>query len=96
MYQKGTLTLTNNTTIRGGRIYLESNAKLHLLKSVTERIGSFVHMMVVFIGNQAEYGGAVYIADETNSGACRNGQECPLQTLIIDKISSEIHNFVDC
>ena len=95
VYQKGTLTFTKNTAIRGGGIYLESNAKFHLLKSVTETIGSFIHIMAIFTGNQAEYGGAVYVADETNSGDCKNSQECSFQTLIIDQLIGENHNFVN-
>ena len=95
VYQQGTLVFTNNSAIKGGGIYLESNAKLHLLKSLTERIGGFIHVMVIFTANYAEYGGAVYVADETNSDACRNAQECPIQTLIIDQIIGENHNFVN-
>ena len=46
--------------------------------------------MVTFSANHAEYGGAVYVSDETNSNACRNAQECPIQTLNLDQIKQEI------
>lgn len=46
--------------------------------------------MVTFSANHAKYGGAVYVSDETNSNACRNAQECPIQTLNLDQIKQEI------
>ena len=48
-----------------------------------------------FTGNHAIYGGAVYVADNTNSGDCKPAQECPLQTLVTDSTYGENRNFLN-
>ena len=97
VYQQGKLTLQDNIANKGGGLYLEASAKLYLTKSVSELLtfDSSIHTMVLFAGNRAAYGGAVYIADGTNSGACKNAQECPLQTVISDPADVRNRNFVN-
>ena len=95
IYYMGTLALLNNTADEGGGMYLESNARLYLIKSLTEHIGGLIHIMVTFSGNHAHYGGAMYIADDTNTGACTHPRECPIQTLVIDLVVGENVNFVN-
>ena len=38
---------------------------------------------MIFSSNQASYGGAVYVADDTNAGACSPNIECFIQTLAL-------------
>ena len=57
----------NNAGFAGGGICLEQNSRLYVLM-VSEGIGK-VDVMI-FTGNSADYGGALYVADETNSGTC--------------------------
>ena len=94
VYQQGILTLHYNTADRGGGLYLETTAKLYLSKSVPElaTFNSTIHTMVLFAGNQATYGGAVYAADGSN---CKNAQECPLQTVITDPAEGRSRNLIN-
>ena len=57
----------NSANFTGGGIYLEQNSKLYVL-TVSGNIGKVD--VIKFRGNSADYGGAVYVADETNSGTC--------------------------
>ena len=42
------------------------------------------HMHVLILsGNYANYGGAIYVADNTNSGACSPANECFIQTFTL-------------
>ena len=97
VYQQGMLTLHNNIADKGGGVYLESNARLYLSKSVPELsiFNSTIHTIVQFTGNHAIYGGAMYVADNTNSGDCKPAQECPLQTLVTDSTYGENRNFLN-
>ena len=97
VYQQGMLTLHNNIADKGGGVYLESNARLYLSKSVPELsiFNSTIHTIMQFTGIHAIYGGAVYVADNTNSGDCKPAQECPLQMLVTDSTYGENHNFLN-
>ena len=37
--------------------------------------------LLIFILNHANFGGAIYVADDANSGACLPDNECFIQTL---------------
>ena len=78
--EEGTLLFKNNNAENGSGLCLEVNAKLYLLKTAQE---IYNKSSVIFTGNQANYGGAVYVADDTNSGACLPNTECFIQTLAI-------------
>ena len=78
VYQPGTLQLINNNAEFGGGMYLEVNSKLYVIKH--KRAISRIYLMS-FTGNSASYGGAVYVADDTNSGACSPDNECFIQIL---------------
>ena len=52
----------------GGGLSLEANAKFYILKYNTS-YGEHANT-TIFTGNSAEYGGAVYVDDDTNSGTC--------------------------
>ena len=80
VYQPGSLQLNNNNAEFGGGMYLEFNSKLYVIKH--KRAISRIYFMN-FTGNNASYGGAVYVADDTNSGACLPDNECFIQTLAL-------------
>ena len=80
VYQPGTLQFINKIAENGSGLYLEVNAKLYVLKS--RRSCSYEYMLILY-GNHAKYNGALYIADDTNSGSCTCDNECFIQTLAI-------------
>ena len=68
---------TNTATAEGGGVYLQQNSKLYLFKKDIEypmsrpRDQLFVKLMIN--NNSARYGGGIFVADDTESGACRGG-----------------------
>ena len=61
--------INNRAAWVGGGICLENNAKIKVLN--LEKGGVLVKVYTVeFYGNLAEYGGALYVADNTTSGTC--------------------------
>ena len=81
VYQPWTLQFINNGAKNGSGLYLEANAKLHVLKPTY-----FEHNILMFQDNHANYGGAIYVADDTNAGACSPDNECFIQTLALYQI----------
>ena len=81
VYQQGTLQFINNSAINGSGLYLEISPKLYLLKDTFEGVYSNRLFKLIFTDNQANYGGAMYLADNTNSGTCSPNIECFIQTL---------------
>ena len=73
----------------GGGLSLEANAKLNILKVSlvpTESPVTYVNTnTAIFTGNSADYGGAVYVDDDTNSGTCASDTktECFFQVLLL-------------
>ena len=83
VYQPGILEVVNNNAEFGGGMYLEINSKLYVLKTLpTFNADNYVYYLN-FIGNKAKRGGAVYLADDTNSGTCSPNNECFIQTLLL-------------
>ena len=92
-YYIGTrINFTNNAAERGGGLSLEANAKLYVLKY--DRIPYYNYPRIftatdtnttIFTANKADYGGAVYVDDDTNSGTCASKPktECFFQVLAI-------------
>ena len=77
----------SNSAERGGGITLEANAKIYILKYdllFTNNVFLDTHT-ILFIANRADYGGAVYVDDDTNSGTCASDTkiECVFQVLAI-------------
>ena len=76
-----------NSARRGGGTYLDLNSKVYILK-LTQPSGM---PSLIFTGNSADHGGAVYVADDTNSGTCHSisyasyssTTECFVQTLAL-------------
>ena len=81
VYQPTTLQFINNRAENGSGLYLEVNPKLYILKSRLSFTDD--EYLLIFSGNHANYGGAVYVADDTNSGACSPDNECFIQTLAL-------------
>ena len=87
---RSTLHFIANNTSKGGGLYLETNAKLYIFKvGSTQKV---IHTRSIFLkGNSAEYGGAIYVADEANAGICQTSHnllhsditECFLQVLTL-------------
>ena len=85
------INITGNTAERGGGLSLEANAKLYILKYnyiFIYDIGDF--NTTTFTANSADYGGAIHVDDDTNSGTCASSTEteCFFQIL-----SLALYNF---
>ena len=78
VHQPWILQLNRNRAENGSGLYLESGAKLYVLKPVT---GS--EHLLILQDNHASFGGAIYVHDDTNSGACSPDNECFIQTLAL-------------
>ena len=87
-----------NSAPLGGGICLEMNAKLYIIREEV-RLIEHHHILFKFTGNSADHGGAIYVADDTNSGICASisykvhasSTECFIQTLALrGKSPSEI------
>ena len=86
MYTSTRINFTRNTAKRGSGLSLETNAKLYVLKYVATSTNT-----AIFTANEADYGGAVYVDDDTNSGTCASEPkiECFFQVLAIHSEESE-------
>ena len=89
-YLESSIYFIENRAKNGGGVFLEVNAKLYTLQRTTTSIFKSQHFTTfVFINNSADYGGAVYVADDTNFGVCASTSnsvsstttECFLQSL---------------
>ena len=81
VYLSGTLKLISNSAKLGGGMYLKLSPKVYILK-ITDILYNIKYVLN-FTGNYANYGGAVYVADDTISGACSSDNECFFQTLAL-------------
>ena len=80
VYQQATLQITHNFAENGSGIYLEESPQINVLK----RESSFSNDILVFSDNHANrFGGAIYVADDTNSGACSPNSACFIQTIAL-------------
>ena len=87
VHQRGTLSVSKNEAVDGSGMYLEENPKLYLLKNDRQpNISYHEKNMLIFSGNQASYGGAVYVADDNNAGACTLDVDCFIQTLALHQL----------
>ena len=81
------MNIVKNRAKFGGGLALEANAKLNILKHYYPNYDTNT---TTFTGNSAEYGGAVYVNDDTNSGTCVSDPrtECFFQVLALyDRLS---------
>ena len=94
-YSGSLLDITDNEAEKGGGLCLEVNSKVYILKS-TPYYESF--SIVNFTGNSANYGGAIYVSDDSNPGVCNpnynshyKAKECFFQIPAV--YSSTLANF---
>ena len=68
---------TNNTAEKGGGLSMESNSKLYILGSY------YLMMQVLYERNSADYGGAMFVDDDTYTSTCSRKlkSECFFQVL---------------
>ena len=82
-----------NEAKRGGGIYMGVNAKFYVLQYGVTFITDFDSSFspVIFEANSANYGGAIYVDDETNFGTCESSSsdeysiltECFMQSVML-------------
>ena len=80
---------TENYAIKGGAVSLEVNAKLYIFIKINYDKVLTDKQPFIFERNEANYGGAIYVDDNTNSGICASSSsyvqssstECFLQAL---------------
>ena len=93
IYTGTRMNFTKNAAKMGGALSLEGNAKLYVLKyhSIIEYVYQDTNT-TIFTANKADYGGAVYVDDDTNSGTCASDRktECFFQVLAIYMLQSEL------
>ena len=94
-YTGSKLSLISNVAMSfGGGICFENDAKFKVFKNFSRfsRVQA-----VLFNGNTAKYGGALYVADDTTSGTCSAGNshgtystvsECFFQTSTVEKVTT--------
>lgn len=87
------LRFVNNTASQGGGVYLEANSKFYVLKREPEL--NKPRTKVSFVENQGRKGGAIYVADETNSRACAATTECFFQVLSLHMEPSSYLNTIN-
>ena len=87
LYSGSRLYFIENEAGKGGGLCLEMTAKLYILKSMPY---SEPFHIVNFIANSADYGGAIYVSDDSNLGLCDpnyrshfKAKECFVQTLAV-------------
>ena len=91
-----TINIVNNKAKLGGGIYLTDNAKLYYLIESQPFIFKSEHI-IFFTRNFADYGGALYVKDNTTSSTCHSlsyneyspSTECFFQTLYTGKVYND-------
>ena len=79
------LAIKNNLAQTGGGICLESNAKLYTIKPYKSYSN-----LIQFIENAADYGGAVYVDDDTYTATCtRQDTACFIQEFTLYEANEE-------
>ena len=77
----GFVLLIYNEAMRGGAISLFQGSKIYILKTAEEMI-SELSIQFTISNNSAEYGGAVYVADNSNTGVlCRQSSSSQIQSV---------------
>ena len=90
IFQPGTLQFINNRAENGSGLYLKVNAKLNILKSQISLSNN--EYILLFRDNHANYGGAIYVVDDINSGACLPDSECFIQTRALHQLVDSMLN----
>ena len=85
-YSDARINITGNAAERGGGLSLEANAKLYIL---IQKYHYDSTNTVSFTTNSADYGGAIHVDDDTNSGTCANSTETECFFQVLALYSSE-------
>ena len=78
------LHITDNIAKEGGGIYFEGNSKLYVSKHAPLSSKSAVSWRSKFINNSADYGGAIFVADGTDSGTCSSMSSESVQSTVVE------------
>ncbi|XP_064389019.1 uncharacterized protein LOC135337056 [Halichondria panicea] len=62
---------SNTANTSGGGVYLQQSSKLYLFKTIGERTLRYVKLMIN--NNLAQYGGGIFVADNTQRSECGGG-----------------------
>ncbi|XP_064389302.1 uncharacterized protein LOC135337314 isoform X2 [Halichondria panicea] len=94
---------SNTAKASGGGVYLQQSSKLYLLKKDGEHYWSQNRYVKLIINNNlAQYGGGIFVADDTESSACKGGAtetetifaDCFIQTInLYGQIYSDVNHF---
>ena len=80
--QPAALHLENNVAAEtGGGMYLTGSSKINLLRFINDEN---TYSALTFTENHAATGGAMFVDDNSNSGACRTTTECFIQSISLD------------
>ena len=98
-FRGATLNIIENLAQKGGGLCLEANSKVIMLKDFIFR--NIMRSSVNFVRNSAQYGGAIYIDDESNSGSCVSNpfeikapkSECFMSVVSTETIVTPMTNF---
>ncbi|XP_064388829.1 uncharacterized protein LOC135336892 [Halichondria panicea] len=94
---------SNSANSNGGGFYLQQNSKIYILKKEVEFERGKTLVELVIFNNTAQYGGGIFVADSTDSGACRgkNGTagevtqtECFIQTLNLHGFNTNLLHII--
>ena len=95
---------SNTANANGGGVYLQQSSKLYLFKNDEEYRTQDQHVKLMINNNSARYGGGIFVADGTESGACRVGvtdtddphiifADCFIQTIKLYEWSKNNSNY---
>ena len=91
-YRGSFLHFFKNEAEKGGALYLETNSKIYILNSLCHSSPFYV---INFTANSADYGGSVYVSDDTYLGLCNpdysshfRAKECIFQVFATYTITS--------
>lgn len=79
VHKPGTLQFINDSAVIGGGAYLEVNSVINVV-----RLPPVAILLLAFIGNHANYGGAIFVADNTSSVSCSSDEKCFIQVLTLN------------
>ena len=84
---------SNTALISGGRLFLQENSKLYLLKKKKEKNTSVIklYLKLAIINNSATYGGGIYVADNSTTA----GLHCQGSMQLRDK-NDDVSVSPDC
>ncbi|XP_064389191.1 uncharacterized protein LOC135337227 [Halichondria panicea] len=94
---------SNTAATKGGGVYLQQGSKLYIYKNDPDISAKDPLVKLMINNNLAQYGGGIFVADDTESGACRGGAtetdatqtifaDCFIQTIKLHSDSIKINH----